>query len=513
MTITGTVLAETAYGTVAGVSHEGIAAFRGIPYAAPPLGENRFGAPVPPEPWDGVRDAFEFGPTAPKPVIEGRLGELMPDPVVAGDEWLNLNVWTPDPGAAGLPVMVWIHGGAFITGSSAVAAYDGATFARDGVICVTVNYRLGVEGFACLPDAPVPANRGLRDQIFALEWVRDNIARFGGDPDDVTVFGQSAGGMSVLTLLSLDLGLFRRAIVQSGTAHVAQSMGDAALVTRAVAARLDVEPTARALAGVGVEEIVKAQSEVCSDVRTHADAARYGRSTIAACGISFMPVIDGDLVTQRPIDAIAAGAGRDIPLLIGTNTEEFRLFVVPTSLLDRPGAMPFRTWTEVYGAAPEFWDTYARNTTASYPRRTPSGIACAVLSDRMFRIPTCRVAEARAGAPAPTYVYEFGRRPSVAPHTLRSELGACHGAEIPFVWDTLDSPDSRRLIGPHPPRELATVLHTTWREFARTGTAGWERYGPGTRAVMTYGHDNGPENLVVHDPRQEERALWEGVLD
>ena len=215
---------QTSHGKVRGRARDGVTAFLGIPYAAPPFGPGRFQAPRPPEPWDGVRDAFDYGPTAPKPGYPRPYDMLLPEPTTPGEDCLNLNVWTPEAGGAGLPVMVWIHGGAFRNGSGAVTVYNGRNFARDGIVCVTINYRLGVEGFANLPGAP--CNRGLLDQIAALEWVRDNIAGFGGDPANVTVFGESAGGMSVTTLVSLDLGLFRRAIAQSGAGHIAQDPGD-----------------------------------------------------------------------------------------------------------------------------------------------------------------------------------------------------------------------------------------------------------------------------------------------
>lgn len=504
---------ETAYGTIAGRIENGIARFLGIPYAAAPVGPHRFAAPVPPAAWDGVREAFEFGPTPPKPTVDGQLGVLMPDPSVPGDDWLNLNVWTPEAAVGvGLPVMVWIHGGAFTTGSSAVTAYDGATFARDGVVCVTLNYRLGVDGFGYIPDAPLPANRGLHDQIAALEWVRDNIAAFGGNPDDVTVFGESAGAMSALTLLSLDTGLFHKAIAQSGTAHITQTTGDAALVLEAIAAKAGVAPTAQALAALPIVELIAAQKAVGAAVTTTADPVKYGATTIASCGMSLMPVIDGDLITRRPIDAIAAGAGSGVPLLAGTNTEEFRLFIVPTPMVYWPLPGQFKDRVEAYGAPADFYDQYKANSTTAYPRDAPSGAAAAVLTDRMFRIPTYRIAEARAASGAETYVYEFGWRSQVQPNSVQVRLGACHALELPFVWDTLGVPDTVPMTGPRPPQDLATVMHAAWVAFARSGRPGWSAYDTGTRPVMTFRKDNGEDDVIVPDPREGERKLWEGEL-
>ncbi|HEX4428638.1 MAG TPA: carboxylesterase family protein, partial [Frankiaceae bacterium] len=202
------VLAQTKAGALRGtLATDGISRFLGIPYGRAPFGPLRFAAPEPAEGWDGTRDAVEFGPTAPKPDAEHSQSQLdfLEDPSIAGEDCLNLNVWTPDRTANGLPVMVWIHGGAYLSGSSAQPLYDGTTFARDGVVFVSPNYRLGVEGFGLLPDAP--SNRGVLDLLLALEWVRDNISAFGGDPDNVTVFGESAGAGLTLALLALDRGL------------------------------------------------------------------------------------------------------------------------------------------------------------------------------------------------------------------------------------------------------------------------------------------------------------------
>jgi para-nitrobenzyl esterase len=222
----GAVMAEAARqslvkltdGAVRGKNEGGVFAFLGLPYAAPPFGANRMRPPQPVTAWTGERDATAYGPTVPKGDYPPQYAVLFPEEVIPGEECLNLNVWTPDPGAAGLPVLVWIHGGSFMNGSGSVGAYDGAAFARDGVVCVTINYRLAAEGFLFLDDGL--ANLGLLDQLAALRWVQDNIAAFGGDPARVTVAGESAGAMSVTTLLSMPLsaGLFTRAIAQSGAA-------------------------------------------------------------------------------------------------------------------------------------------------------------------------------------------------------------------------------------------------------------------------------------------------------
>src|SRR5580658_3000818 len=322
----------TRAGAARGQMRDGVASFLGIPYAASPTGPLRFRAPVAPEDWDGVREATTLGPTPPKPDYAAPFDELLPEPNIPGDDWLNLNVWTPDPGGSGLPVMVWIHGGAFVNGSGAVADYAGDRFARDGVVCVTINYRLGCDGFLLLDDAT--PNRGLLDQIAALEWVQENIAAFGGDPGTVTIFGESAGAMSVTTLLSMPrtAGLFRRAIPQSGAGHHALPAETARIVSAELARRLGVAPTLAEVAAVPVERLVATQFQLSGDLAMNPDPGRWRE--VSANAMAFEPVVDGEILPARPIDGIAAGNGRGVDLLVGTNRDENRLFLVPTGVAD-----------------------------------------------------------------------------------------------------------------------------------------------------------------------------------
>ncbi|MEU6039444.1 carboxylesterase/lipase family protein [Actinomadura sp. NPDC047616] len=482
---------QTRYGKVRGHADNGVTAFLGIPYAAPPFGPRRFQAPQPPEPWDGVRDATAYGPTAPKPGYPRPFDVLLPDPEIPGEDCLNLNVWTPDPGGSGMPVMVWIHGGAFRNGSGAVPVYNGANFARDGVVCVTINYRLGVEGFAHLPGAP--ANRGLLDQIAALEWVRDNIAAFGGDPGRVTVFGESAGGMSVSTLLSLDLGLFRRAVAQSGAGGVAQTAEDALLVTKEMAARLGVEPTAEGFARLAPAEIIPVQSAVAAEVAAFPDPNRWGAST-AAGGMSLTPVIDGDLLERRPEEAVAAGAGRDVDLLTGYTTDEFRLFLMPTGLA---GALPPDAVGLVaagMGVPPHVVDGYRDR----HAGLTPGELLATIITDSLFRIPANRLAEGHA-AHAPTWMYEFAWR------SPRPDLGACHALELGFVFDNLRFEDTEGMAGPNPPQRLADAMHRAWVDFATDGDPGWQRFDADARHVKVF---DAVADAVVRDPHGDDRKLW-----
>ncbi|MFF3995491.1 carboxylesterase/lipase family protein [Streptomyces cyaneofuscatus] len=481
--------ARTVQGTVRGAVERGVAVFRGIPYAAAPVGARRFRAPEPPEPWEGVRDALAFGPTAPKRPYAPPLDRLLPDPAVAGEEWLNLNVWTPytgesgrAEGAEGLPVLVWIHGGSLLHGSSAVPVYDGWAFARDGVVLVSVNYRLGVEGFGLFPDAP--ANRGLLDQLAALEWVRDNIAAFGGDPDRVTVAGESAGAVSIGALLATDraAGLFRRAVLQSGV-PAALTPDAARGTTELIARRLGVPATAAAFAAVDPEALLTAQTEV-----TSGGNPLTGRN-------SFQLVVDGELLTQDPAEALRTGsAAAGVGLLLGTNTEEYRLWFVPGGLTERISRLKLRLALLKFKVP----NATARTYRANRPDATPGELLGALATDLLLRVPLNRLADARAGAPASTYVYEFGWPSPV------QRLGACHALELGFVFDTLAHPDTMALTGPDAPQELADAMHRAWVEFATTGDPGWPSW-DASRPVRFFGQD-GP--ALVLAPRDDELRSW-----
>jgi para-nitrobenzyl esterase len=488
----------TTQGKIRGLPVDGVMAFLGIPYAAAPTGPALFRAPAPAPSWEGVRDAITLGPTVPRPPYPRPFAALLLDPVIAGDESLNVNVWTPDPGAAGLPVMVWIHGGAFVYGTNAVPTNDGRAFARDGVVLVSMNYRLGAPGFALLPGAP--ANLGIRDQLAALAWVQDNIAAFGGDPGNVTIFGESAGAMSVTTLMAAagGSGLFGRAIAQSGAGHVVVTADDAARVTAKLAERLDIAPTADAFAAVDPGRLIKAQQSISAAVATNPDPAVWGPSVVAAA-LAFPPVVDGELLTERPVDLIGAGAGHDMPLLVGTTADEHRLFVASTPYIDTITPETVRGALAVQGRDTAIADTY----TANRPGSSPGDVLAAMSTDSYFRIPAIRLAEARADAPGATYAYEF------AWPTPVGRLGACHALEIGFVFDTLGEPGTDLLTGPDAPQSLADDMHARWVAFAEHGDPGWPAYSPETRAVMTFDGDGA---RVVNDPRADERRLWDGVI-
>jgi len=485
----------TRYGLVSGApAGDGVTRYLGIPYAASPTGPLRFAAPQPPATWTGVRECVAFAATPPKPDYVAPFDALLPEPKIAGDDWLTLNVWTPDL-AGHAPVMVWIHGGAFANGNSAVRTYDGQAFARDGVVLVTINYRLGIDGFALLPDAP--PNRGLLDQVAALEWVRDNIAAFGGDPGNVTIFGESAGGMSVTTLLGMPRarGLFSRVIAQSGAAQVGADPADARLVTGELSKVVGFDATAASLAGLPLDKLIAAQAAVRDAMAVNPDPARWGASVVATI-MAFIPVIDGDILPAHPLAALAAGQGADVPLLTGTNAEEFRFFFVPTGFAASvtPDSLPL-----VLGALGISQDTAALYQ-ANRPGASPGDVVCALVTDRFFRNPMFGAAEARraAGGPAGTYIYEFAWRSPV------QDLGAAHALELPFVFGNLKTPDVP--VGAELPEDLAAEMHGAWIRFATTGDPGWQPF-DASYPVMTFGAAPGPAE-VVFDPRGDERRSW-----
>jgi para-nitrobenzyl esterase len=495
-----TVEVTTTAGRLRGSSSGGVSAFLGIPYAAPPFGNLRFRAPAPAQPWDGVRDAVEYGPTVPKPPYPHPIDTVLPEPVIAGDECLNLNVWTPDPGGRGLPVLVWIHGGAFVNGSGAVSTYDGSRFARDGVVCVTINYRLGVDGFlhfgAVGDDAGVPANRGLLDQVAALEWVRDNIASFGGDPSNVTIAGESAGAMSVTSLLSMPRarGLFRRAIAQSGAGQHVLGPATAGKVAAALAERLGVPATPGGLAGVPIDSLVAEQAKLSARIAQTPDPQQWNELVVNA--MAFEPTVDGDVLPARPLDAIRSRAGAGVDVLIGSNAQEFRLFLVPPGLIDFVNDDLVAMAVAGYGADPEKLLAAYR---PSRPAMSPGELLSDVASDWFFTIPAVRVAEAR---PDPTYLYEFAW-PSPQ---FGGRLQACHALEVGFVFDNLDDPAGEPLAGKELPQHLADEMHGAWVSFATSGEPGWATYGT-ERTVMRFAD---PSELVL-DPHADERRAWEGI--
>jgi para-nitrobenzyl esterase len=487
---------RTTHGSVRGTIDHGVPAYLGIPYAAPPFGELRMQPPAPPAAWDDVRDATAYGPTVPKGDYPTQYQPFLPEPVIPGEDCLNLNVWTPDPGASGLPVFVWIHGGSFMNGSGAVDAYRGSAFARDGVVCVTINYRLQAEGFLYTADGT--PNLGLLDQLAALQWVQDNIAAFGGDPAKVTVGGESAGAMSVTTLLSMPQagGLFRAAITQSGAAAHTMSTRIAAQVAALLGEQLGVEPTRAAIAAQPPERVSEAAEKLTNEVQTAPDPVKWGELALSL--LPFMPTVDGTVLAQPPLESLAAGAGADVALLTGTNAEESRLFLVAPGvigLIDEPSA--------IAGAAAYGLDGPTAFAAYRSAGETPGDVLAAVVTDWFFAIPAVRVAEARKGS-GRTWMYRCDHRSTAA----GGLLGAAHATEIPLVFDTLDTPDAAAILGADVPRGLADTMHAAWVRFITDSDPGWAPYEPETRTTRVFG-TNGTSDQQLPDPAR--LSLWDGV--
>ena len=493
------VVVTTRQGQVRGQVSDGVVAFKGIPYAAPPFKANRFQPPRPREPWDGVRDAFKYGRVPPQSPYSPPFDTLLGDQGLPGEDCLNLNVWTPDPGNRGLPVMAWIHGGAFARGSGALPIYDGRRFARNGIVCVTINYRLGADGFLYLGEGN--ANRGLLDQVAALEWVQENIETFGGDANRVTIFGESAGAFSVASLIAMPKarGLFRRAILQSGAGHHTSSEATARLVLRNLAEKLGVPPTRPAIAAVPVNRLVEAQTAIALEIALQPDPARWGE--VAVNGMPFEPVVDGEVLPARPIEAIVAGASADLDLMVGTTSEEWRFFLVPPGVIDYISEERLSTMAAGMGLDRGASLSAYR---ASRPQASPGDLLAALITDWFFRIPAIRLAEAHGKNRGTTYMYEFAWRSPL----FNGRLGACHALEIGFVFDRLDREGNGGLAGREAPQALADVMHKAWVAFATSGNPGWTAYDARQRTVMRFGADGG---TVVRDPAGEERGLWNGI--
>lgn len=487
-----TITVDTPRGQVRGRTENGVASFLGIPYAQAPFGSLRFQAPAPVPAWDGVRDALELGATVPKVGYRPPTSELLAEPVVDGTDCLNVNVFTPDANGSA-PVFVWIHGGAFVNGSNAVPAYDGTAFARDGIVAVVINYRLGVDGFAQIEGAP--ANRGMLDQVAALEWVRENIASFGGDPAAVTIAGESAGAMSVGTLMSMPRaeGLFRRAILQSGAGHHVITTETAAKVAAALAESLGVDATVDGLGSVPVDTLVEAQRALSDRISVEASSGAWGE--LALNVMAFEPCVDGDVVPALPIARIAEGAGSDIDVMIGTTSEEHAFFIVPAGLVPHITEDYLHRTLAGYGVDPSSLEAYR----AQLPDASAGELMIAIMTDWFFRVPAVRFVEARGGG---DHVYEFTWRSTL----FDGNLGACHALEIPFVFDVLDKPETALITGPNPPQPIADDMHRAWVDFVRDGDPGWAPYGR-ERTVKMFG----TEPAVVDDPRPGTREVWTGV--
>lgn len=489
---------HTTGGRVEGVLREDHLAFYGIPYAACATGPLRFRPPQPAPPWGGVRRAHEIGFAAPQTphVIQGFAASGLQD-----EDCLNLNVFTPAADGARRPVLFWIHGGGFTHGAGYEPLYDGGPFAsRHDVVVVTINYRLGALGFLSIPEAGFGPNQGLLDQVAALKWVQANIETFGGDPANVTIFGESAGSASVAALLAMPpaRGLFNRAILQSGVGRasppeVAARSADALLEALGLS-----RAQAAALADLPAAQIVAAQAAVQKR------------------GLGFGPVRDPATLPEEPMKVVRAGGASETAVLIGSNRDEVKLFnaAAPRPPLDESGLL-----AAVRAALPRADEAQAAALVETYrasrsARGLPAGtldILDAVQSDLRFRIPSIRLASAQRAVQPNTYLYLFTH----ASPARRGALGACHALEMPFVFGTFGAPTQERFAGTGPEVErLSAEMNAAWAAFARTGdpaTEGlaWPAFDPDRRTTMVF---DTAGSGAQDDPFGEERAAIEALL-
>jgi para-nitrobenzyl esterase len=512
-----------------------VCVFRGIPYARPPIGPLRWAPPQPEVRSSGVRDATRFGPSAPqRPSVVMRM--LGMDGVTQDEDCLTLNVWTPARFLAGggadgarRPILVWLHGGAFAAGAGSMPVYDGTRLARRGdVVVVTIQYRLGALGYLVVPEllerGEVGANFGLLDQIAALAWVREHAERLGGDPENVTVFGESAGAMSIGALLGAPAarGLFQRAILQSGATENVTPLDGALRITELFRAALGEDARdLDALRKLPVEAVLDAQQHAADHSWRHVE------------GLAFQPVCEGPLagaiVPRPPLAAVAAGDVADVALLVGTNLEEWSLFALADqklAALDDEGLVrrvvraPPRGVDDAEGFARRALAAYrearrveARRNTGTNARGAGDemqpvevrALWIALQSDRVFRIPALRLLEAQRPHQPRCFAYLF----TWAAAALDGKLGSCHAVEVPFVFGTLDEPRSAQLIGDTPAaRRLSERVMDAWLGFARDGDPGWPAYEHTTRATRVFGR----ECRVESDPLGAERRVWDGLL-
>jgi carboxylesterase type B len=499
---------KTASGAVRGAWENDVAVFRGIPYAEPPVGKLRFRPPMQRQRWDGVRDATRFGEIVPQTDESPMDWAALPKGVPHGDDCLNLNVWTPTLEKASLPVLFWIHGGSFMWGSGSVPSYDGTSFARNGVVVVTINYRLSAAGFLYVGDRPGSGCFGLLDQILALEWVQENIRSFGGDPHSVTICGESAGGFSVGHLCGAPAarGLFHRGIAESGGAQLhlsaesARVVGDETLRVLGVSADDD-----DAIAAITSEQLVAAARSVKARGSELLAKSRSPNAAAIAFGLVPLPTYGTDVLPTPALRAVEGGSARDVDLLVGWTADETNVFwphgmTEPSLPLLREAGDAAFARSGLSGA--QVLDCYRQ----LHGLNALRDVVVPFSTDLMFRLPSIRLAEAAQRHNPRTYMFRFG---------WKGRIGAVHALDVPFAFNTLDRDPAllQMLGGDDAPQSLATAMHGAWVSFVTTGMPqhpgmpAWPMYDPARRATMNLD----VESHVIDDPDGETRQLWNGT--
>ncbi len=489
-------MVKVAAGALQGIAENGIHAFFGVPYAAPVMLERRFEVPQPVVPWQGTRDATRLGPVCPQIPTYGPVGTAATSKLAFGEDFLTVNIRTPDP-AGRAPVLFWIHGGGYAVGSANEPVLQSGAFAASGIVEVTVNYRLGALGFLHVEGKH--DNRGLLDLVAALEWVRDNIAAFGGDPDRVTLAGRSAGGFAVATLMAMPgaQGLFHRAMPQSGASTAIASMEDAVKLTRRFVTAANADETS--LVAMPMNRLLEIQRDLCNQSYEQHDFARDGAASML--GVPFVPIIDGVSLPEHPEIAAREGRTAAVPMMIGCTTGEYVTHATAQPTMDF--ALCGELLHERLLPCGLTGSLIVERYRSALPGHSPRGIWRAVAGDLVFQLPAIRFARLHARR-NPIYKYLYGP-------LVDDELGAPHGAEVGCVWYR-DGSNSREL----PERQRVTdavfarAIHDLWVSFIRDGrpaapNGDWPLYQAEKPRVL-WAKPTGFD--VVPDPFDGRAALW-----
>jgi para-nitrobenzyl esterase len=479
-------LVTTTLGPVLGKWDGESARFLGIPYAKPPVGDLRFAAPVAPDAWTEPLDATEYGATAQLETLGGG-PTIIPEPSIAGDDVLNINVFTPNPTAeVSLPVLVWIHGGGFVAGSAASPWYDGKAFNRDGVVTVALGYRLGIEGFLHVEDGP--DNRGVLDWIAALTWVKDNIAAFGGDASKITIAGQSAGGGAVQTLMATPSAqdLFHGVISVSGAVMQPQSREAGLAIAERFTARTGVPATAAALKDLTGLELLDLQNKTM--------APEGGGEPTPE--LLFAPFADGELIPEDVYGAFRNGNASAVPLMLGATHHEFN-FALEMSASDAPIEAAYGMLASL-GLSPEATAKFV----ALHEGDKPSKLMGQALTDWLFRAASIDISESRAAQGRPTWFYSFEWLSSSPTFGGQS----FHCLDLPFAFDCLAAEGAENATGPGAPQALADAMHAAWVSFIKSGNPGadWPVYTTDKRETKVWD----VEPKIESDFLAGEREIW-----
>ena len=506
-------IVQTQSGKIEGIVKDQVIHFKGIPFAIPPVGELRFKKPRVIKPWLGTMSASQFG--------DASVQEINPmNPIsTASEDCLSLNVWAPDREETNLPVMVWLHGGSFTQGAGSMAQYDGHALAkRGGVVVISVNYRLGVLGFAHfneLSGGKADTNLGLRDQILGLQWIKDNIQAFGGDANNITLFGESAGGMSVACLLASPLaeGLFHKAIVQSGSADHVLKQEEANKTANTILQSLEISPQEiDKLWTVDAKSLLKAQRACGSLLVNRGDHQR----PMPLYGMALIPMFGDDVLPVAPIELIKRGVGASVPLIIGTTTREWELFLrlsAGKSLyegkykeVDEAGIIKVFE-RSLPGAGIEAYEHYKTIKKPASSAKDLLGLYSDFETDRTFSIPSLRIIEARQAFTDNTYHYLFAWDKGI--------FGACHGVDIPFIFGTVNSGYGKIFCGGgDEAMALSETVQNAWLAFAKTGVPSdeqlidWPAYSQTNPASMIFDQETQLKTEVFSG----QKDFWQGLL-